>query len=95
MTTGLVFDEHYLWHDTGNGWILPTDGATLQPFEHPENPETKRRFMNLLRASGLLDDLTPIAPRPAKIDEVLRVHERSYHDRIAAESAAFAATTIV
>ena len=87
MTTGLVFDEHYLWHDTGNGWILPTDGVAIQPFEHPENPETKRRFMNLLRVSGLLDDLVPVAPRAAKIDEVVRVHDRSYHDRIEAASA--------
>ena len=87
MTTGLVFDEHYLWHDTGNGWILPTDGTTLQPFEHPENPETKRRFVNLLRASGLLDQLVPVAPRSATVDEILRVHDRGYHDRIEAESA--------
>ena len=87
MATGLVFDEHYLWHDTGNGWILPTDGTTLQPFEHPENPETKRRLLNLLRASGLLEHLVPVAPRSATVDEVLRVHDRGYHDRIAAESA--------
>src|SRR4051794_39709645 len=23
MTTGLVFHERYLWHDTGHGWIVP------------------------------------------------------------------------
>ena len=87
MATGLVFDEHYLWHDTGNGWIRPTDGTTIQPLEHPENPETKRRLMNLLRASGLLDELVPVVPRPATVDEIVRVHDRSYHDRIVAESA--------
>ena len=63
MTTGLVFHERYLWHDTGHGWIVPNDGAVVQPFEHPENPETKRRMLNLWRASGLLDHLKPIAPR--------------------------------
>ena len=45
MTTGLVFHERYLWHDTGHGWIVPNDGAVVQPYEHPENPETKRRMV--------------------------------------------------
>lgn len=82
MTTGLVFHERYLWHDTGHGWIIPNDGLVLQPFEHPENPETKRRMVNLWRACGLLDQLTPIAPRPATVEEVLRVHTVEYHDKI-------------
>jgi acetoin utilization deacetylase AcuC-like enzyme len=88
MTTGLVFHERYLWHDTGHGWIVPNDGAVVQPFEHPENPETKRRMLNLWRASGLLDHLKPIAPRPATVEEVLRVHTADYHQRIADLSAA-------
>ena len=88
MSTGLVFHERYLWHDTGHGWIIPNDGVVLQPFEHPENPETKRRMLNLWRASGMLDHLVPITPRPATVDEILTVHERVYHDRVAAMSAA-------
>ncbi len=63
MTTGLVFHERYLWHDTGHGWVIPNDGTVVQPFEHPENPETKRRMVNLWRACGLLDQLVPIDPR--------------------------------
>ena len=88
MSTGLVFHERYLWHDTGHGWIIPNDGVVLQPFEHPENPETKRRMLNLWRASGMLDHLVPITPRPATVDEILTVHAREYHDRVAALSAA-------
>ena len=88
MTTGLVFHERYLWHDTGHGWIVPNDGAVVQPYAHPENPETKRRMVNLWRASGLLDQLKPIAPRPATVEEVLRVHTADYHQRIADLSAA-------
>ncbi len=82
MSTGLVFHERYLWHDTGNGWVVPNDGVVLQPYEHPENPETKRRMLNLWRACGMLDQLVDIAPRSATVDEVLRVHGRDYHDRI-------------
>ena len=61
----------------------------MQPYEHPENPETKRRMVNLWRASGLLDQLKPIAPScPATVEEVLRVHTAEYHQRIADLSAA-------
>jgi acetoin utilization deacetylase AcuC-like enzyme len=81
MSTGLVFHERYLWHDTGHGWIIPNDGLVVQPFEHPENPETKRRMLNLWRACGMLDRLIPIAPRPATVEELARVHG---HDHIAA-----------
>lgn len=88
MTTGLVFHERYLWHDTGNGWVVPNDGVVLQPYEHPENPETKRRMLNLWRACGLLGQLVEIAPRPASVEEVLRVHTAEHHDRIRELSAA-------
>jgi acetoin utilization deacetylase AcuC-like enzyme len=88
MTTGLVFHERYLWHDTGHGWIIPNDGIALQPFEHPENPETKRRMLNLWRAAGMLDQLVPIAPRPATVDEICRVHTTDHVQRIEALSAA-------
>ena len=88
MATGLVFHERYLWHDTGNGWVVPNDGVVLQPYEHPENPETKRRMLNLWRACGMLDRLVDIAPRSATVDEILRVHGRDDHDHIRALSAA-------
>lgn len=86
--TGIVYAEEYLWHNTGSGWILPSDGHALQPFEHPENPETKRRIINLWERSGLLAQLTRIAPRPATVDEVAMVHPEAYIEQIAATSAA-------
>jgi acetoin utilization deacetylase AcuC-like enzyme len=45
-------------------------------------------MVHLWRASGLLDQLKPIAPRPATVAEVLRVHTADYHQRIADLSAA-------
>lgn len=88
VSTGLVFAEEYLWHDTGSGWILPADGGALQPYEHPENPETKRRIINLWRRSGILDQLTTITPRDATRAEIEAVHPANYVDQIAAKSAA-------
>jgi hypothetical protein len=51
-----VFEELYMWHDSGT---LSFD-KWVQPSEHWENPDTKRRFHGLLNASGLLDKLITI-----------------------------------
>lgn len=82
MATGIVFHEVYMWHNTGNfAGPLPF-GFPVQPHEHVENPETKRRIRNLLEASGLLKQLTPIEARPASDTEILRVHTRAHLDKI-------------
>ena len=88
VTTGVVYAEEYLWHDTGSGWILPSDGNVLQPYEHPENPETKRRVLNLWERSGLLGQLERIPARAATRDEIETVHVASYIDQVAEQSAA-------
>lgn len=80
--TGYVFEEIYMWHDSGtinfDKWV--------QPGEHWENPDTKRRFHGLLNASGLLDKLITIKARQATKEEILRFHTEEYHDRIVRES---------
>jgi acetoin utilization deacetylase AcuC-like enzyme len=86
MATGFVFHELYLWHNTGTYAQVFPPGLTIQPGEHAENPETKRRFRNLLEVSGLLDDLVPIKARPATEDEIARFHTRDYIARIKAMS---------
>ena len=87
MATGFVFHELYLWHNTWNWAMVFPPGLTIQPGEHAENPETKRRFRSLLEVSGLLEQLTPIKPRYASEDELARFHTREYIARIKAESA--------
>jgi acetoin utilization deacetylase AcuC-like enzyme len=79
--TGFLFNELYMWHDPGNAAIFYPAGLTVQPGEHAENAETKRRFRNLLDVSGLLDKLVDVRPRAATEEEILRVHHREYHDR--------------
>jgi acetoin utilization deacetylase AcuC-like enzyme len=74
MTTGFVFHELYLWHNTWNWNQVFPPGLTIQPGTHAENPETKRRLRNLMEVSGILDYLVPIKPRPATVEELLRVH---------------------
>ncbi len=87
MATGFVFHELYMWHNTWNWNQAFAPSLTIQPGEHVESPETKRRFRNLLEVSGLLDDLIQIKPRYATEDELARFHTRPHIARIKAMSA--------
>jgi len=86
MATGFVWHELYAWHNTWNWAQVFPPSLTIQPGEHAENPETKRRFRNLLEVSGLLDQLSIIKPRYATVEEIARFHDRDYIARIKAES---------
>src|SRR4051812_40893895 len=89
MATGFVFHERYLWHNTGrhagpfgadaSGWLEPD-------VRHRENADGKRRIRSLLAVTGLLDQLVDVAPRAATVEEVTRVHDPAYVERIKAES---------
>lgn len=82
--TGLVWNERYMWHDTGNAAGIMPAGFNVQPFIHAENPETKRRMKNLLDATGLIRKLTIIDDRPATDEEILRVHTPDYLAKLSA-----------
>ena len=71
-----------MWHDTRSAAGFIPAGGMVEPDRHAENPDTKRRFRNLLAVSGLLEKLVEIAPRMASEDEVLRVHGREYLERV-------------
>jgi len=88
MSTGLVWHERMMWHDTGSGTGELPSGGWLQPGLHAENPETKRRLKNLLDATGLTERLAPVVPRAATLAEIERVHEAAYVERIRQLSAA-------
>lgn len=86
MATGFVFHEIYLWHNTWNWAQLFPPGLTLQPGEHAESAETKRRFRNLIEVSGLSDHLVSLKARPVSEDELARFHTREYIERIKTQS---------
>lgn len=81
--TGLVTSELYFWHDTLNwcGFFEPSH--SIQPGEHFENPETKRRFQNLVQATGLWNHLTHLKLEPASDDVITMVHPQNHVDHIA------------
>ena len=86
MTTGLVWHELYMWHDTGtSAWVMPA-GLSVQPFAHIESAEGKRRIKNLVEVSGLVDHLLLLKPRAATEEQILRLHTPEYVARIKRES---------
>ena len=89
MSTGFVWHELYMWHDTLRWAAVIPAGLTVEPLGHLENADGKRRIRNLIEVSGLLDQLVQLKPRAATEEEVLRLHTREYLERIKAESAKF------
>ena len=63
--TGLIFDDIYLKHLSGNTG-------------HPERPERLLAIRDGLEKSGQLKTLVRIAPRRATEDELALVHDRAY-----------------
>ena len=87
MATGFVWHERYAWHDA-RGLLDTFDRSALfEPEPSLESGTTKRRLRNLIDASGLLSRLVELEPRPAADDELARVHDRAYVDRIRSASA--------
>lgn len=75
--TGFFFDERCLWHAGGTyAFTLPV-GGLVQPLAAgglPEDPETKRRFKNLLDVTGLIRELRGSSAPTATEDDLRRVH---------------------
>ena len=82
MKTGIVFHELYLWHDTGNHADYVPYGFPVEPFQHSENPDAKRRIKNLMEVSGLYEKLFQITPRKATKDEILLFHTEDHFEYI-------------
>lgn len=86
MTTGLIWDERFMWHDTGRRFG-PVGGLSwIEPIEPLESAPAKRRIKNLLDASGLSESLTMLRPKPASEQDLLRVHTPAHLARIDAAS---------
>jgi acetoin utilization deacetylase AcuC-like enzyme len=81
MATAFYHDERCLWYSWGEAVLTLPVGGYVQPpagTGHLENPETKRRFKNLLEVSGLWDHLDVRRAEPVTLDDILRVHTRDY-----------------
>ncbi len=87
--TGFVTDELCFWHDPGNYALMLPPGGFVEPLNrHIENPEPKRRLLNLLTASGLRDRLVALPSRDAAEHELLRLHSARHLEHVRAVAAA-------
>lgn len=79
-TTGFVFDERYLRHDTGiEATVTMRQGSfTLPPEPHPSSLFITQRIKHFLDDSGLAAQMQPIAARAATEDELAQYHTREY-----------------
>jgi acetoin utilization deacetylase AcuC-like enzyme len=83
MATGFFWDERCFWHSGGNYAFMAPVGGLVQPLVGgglPENPETKRRFKNLLEVTGLWSDLHTSSAPPVTERDLLRIHPPEYID---------------
>lgn len=89
MATGYIWNTLYGWVDTGTGSLTSANlGARLQPIgHHLAHPDTKRRFHELVCASGQIDHLTSIQAKPARDKDILRVHTAEHLENMKRVSA--------
>ena len=81
---GYVFEEKFMWHQPHFVQLTPL----MQPFQHWENVETKRRFHNLLMASGLYKKLVHLQNYSSATDEQLQLcHCQNYVNAVKEKSA--------
>lgn len=68
--TGVVQDKRYLEHGAG--------------FDHPESPARLAVIYDMLAQPDMSDKFIQIPARPATVEELALVHQRSYIDLVAA-----------
>jgi acetoin utilization deacetylase AcuC-like enzyme len=79
-STGLIFDERFLHHDTGvEATVKMRSGSfRLDPEAHPSSIQITRRIKQFLDGAGLTERMKPIAARAATGEELLAYHTREY-----------------
>lgn len=86
--TGYIWHESYAWHDTGTHVGIAPSGGFNQPHMTFESAESKSRMAGLVEVSGMIDELVRLKPRLASREDLLRVHDAEYVDRIERDSRA-------
>lgn len=90
VQTSIYTDELTFWHGGTTltvltlpvgGWVQPPSGSV-----GVDTPDTKRRLLNLLKASGLFEHLGVGKSAPATEADLLRVHPATYLARFKAIS---------
>ena len=81
MSTGFYTHERTFWHAVGlhalffavQGWVQPPNSGA-----GADTPDSKRRFLSLVEASGLMDKLQRSTGTQVTKEDLLRVHTEKY-----------------
>lgn len=87
-STAFLCDEAFFWHDTGPAAVYIPAGGFVEPGEHVESAQSKRRLRNLIERTGLLARLQKPAFGPATDEQILRFHTAEHLARVKAVSEA-------
>jgi len=82
-STFLFTDERTFWHSTGvqslfipiGDWVQPPTGSFAA-----DTPDSKRRILNLIQASGLTSRIDVTSADPVTRQDLLRIHPKKYID---------------
>ena len=80
--TAFIWDESYFWHNAGGGALFEPAGGYIQENGSVESPESKRRVINLLERSGLIDKLVKIRPIPATHEQLRYFHTKRHIENV-------------
>ena len=81
--TGIVYDDRYLEHLTGQGAMeYPPDRGLAHQMSHPEAPERIKNVHSLMTSSGFIDSLIQISPQVVDPSILELVHDRRYIDTV-------------
>jgi len=81
--TGIVYDDRYLDHITGQGAMeYPPEKGLAHQMPHPEAPERIKNVHSLLTSSRLIDFLIQISPTVVDRSILELVHDKRYIDTV-------------
>src|SRR5947208_16801968 len=85
--TGLIFDEHYLGHDTGvQTTIFMRNGSfQLGPEPHPSSVYITQRIKQFLDGPGLTAKMEHVTARAATEEELAVYHTHEFIERVRKE----------
>jgi acetoin utilization deacetylase AcuC-like enzyme len=82
VATAYVWDERFLQHDTGESGQLLPDGSRMEPVEHYSNNRITNRAAQLIRGSGLQEQLLRVPVREATLGELGYFHSSEYIEHV-------------
>lgn len=88
VTSVVCWDDRFATHDMGRGGMYLPIGGLIEDDLHIDNTARIIRTRHLLTAAGVEEAVELVSPRPAEVEELLRVHSTEHVARMREVSAA-------